>query len=60
MKAKKSNKAFNYLQKIGQSMIIPISILPIAGLLLALGGSFQSADTIARFPILTTPVITYI
>lgn len=31
------HKAFSFLQKVGQSLMIPVSVLPAAGLLVALG-----------------------
>lgn len=33
----KLNQAFSTLQKVGQSLMIPVSVLPAAGLLVALG-----------------------
>ena len=33
---------FNFLQKIGKSLMLPVSILPVAGLLLGIGGALLS------------------
>jgi PTS system glucose-specific IIC component len=34
-----ANTAFSYLQKIGKSLMLPVAVLPIAGLLLGLGSA---------------------
>lgn len=39
-------KIFGTLQKIGKSLMLPIAILPIAGLFLGIGSSLTSLDTI--------------
>lgn len=43
---------FKYLQKVGKSFMLPIAILPAAGLLLGIGGAFSSEATIAAYPML--------
>ncbi|WMC91903.1 PTS transporter subunit EIIC [Kineothrix sp. MB12-C1] len=43
---------FKQLQKIGKAFMLPIAILPAAGLLLGIGGSFTNATTVATYPIL--------
>lgn len=43
---------FKYLQKIGKSFMLPIAILPAAGLLLGIGGALSSQATIEAYPIL--------
>lgn len=43
---------FKQLQKIGKSFMLPIAILPAAGLLLGIGGAFSNPATIASYPIL--------
>ena len=40
---------FDYLQKIGKSLILPISLLPLGGLLLGVGSSFTNETTIATY-----------
>ncbi|HCQ8222515.1 TPA: glucose-specific PTS transporter subunit IIBC [Raoultella planticola] len=49
---------FNMLQKlqaIGRSLMIPIAILPAAGILLAFGTSFQDPNIVASLPFLDAP-----
>ncbi len=41
--------AFAVLQRIGRSFMLPISILPVAGLLLGLGSTFTNATTIKTY-----------
>lgn len=43
---------FKQLQKVGKAFMLPIAILPAAGLLLGIGGAFSSAATIAAYPML--------
>ncbi len=43
---------FKQLQKIGKAFMLPIAILPAAGLLLGIGSSFSNATTIAAYPVL--------
>lgn len=47
---------FKTLQKIGKSFMLPIAILPAAGLLLGIGGAFSNPNTIAAFPVLDNPI----
>ncbi len=46
------NKAFTVLQRVGQSLMIPVSVLPAAGLLVALGrilkDNFEAASLIHK------------
>ena len=48
---------FKYLQKIGKAFMLPIAILPAAGLLLGIGGAFSSAATISAYPFLNVPAL---
>lgn len=48
---------FKYLQKIGKAFMLPIAILPAAGLLLGIGGAFSSAATISAYPFLDVPAL---
>jgi len=48
---------FKQLQKIGKAFMLPIAILPAAGLLLGIGGSFSNATTIALYPFLDNAVL---
>jgi PTS system glucose-specific IIC component len=34
--------AFGFLQKIGKSLMLPVSVLPVAGILLGVGGAFKN------------------
>ena len=44
----KSN-AFGVLQRVGRSFMLPIAILPVAGLLLGIGSSFTNATTLETY-----------
>ena len=46
------NKMFQQLQRVGKSFMLPIAILPAAGLLLGIGGAFSNPNTIAAYPFL--------
>lgn len=46
MKTKKQSKAFGVLQRVGRAFMLPIAILPIAGLLLGVGSSFTNTATL--------------
>ncbi len=43
------NKIFGVLQRVGRSFMLPIAILPVAGLLLGLGASFTNPNTIEMY-----------
>lgn len=43
---------FKQLQKIGKAFMLPIAILPAAGLLLGVGGALSNANTVAAYPFL--------
>lgn len=43
------DKIFGVLQRIGRSFMLPIAILPVAGLLLGVGSSFTNATTIDTY-----------
>lgn len=43
---------FKQLQRIGKSFMLPIAILPAAGLLLGIGGALSNPNTIAAYPFL--------
>lgn len=42
-------KIFGVLQRVGKSFMLPIALLPIAGLLLGIGASFTNSTTIEQF-----------
>lgn len=43
------DKVFGILQRVGRSFMLPIAILPVAGLLLGIGSSFTNETTIATY-----------
>lgn len=43
------DKIFGVLQRIGRSFMLPIAVLPVAGLLLGIGSSFTNETTIATY-----------
>lgn len=46
---------FKNLQKIGKSFMLPIAILPAAGLLLGIGGALSNPNTVQTYPVLNIP-----
>lgn len=46
--------SFGTLQKVGRSLMLPVALLPAAGILLAFGDAMQNPDMIARFSFLDT------
>lgn len=48
---------FGVLQQVGKSLMLPVSILPAAGLLLAFGNAFQNPTLVERIPALSSPAI---
>lgn len=43
------DRIFGILQRVGRSFMLPIAILPVAGLLLGIGSSFTNETTIATY-----------
>ena len=43
------DKIFSVLQRVGRSVMLPIAILPVAGLLLGIGSSFTNATTVEMY-----------
>lgn len=43
------DKIFSVLQRVGRSFMLPIALLPIAGLLLGIGSSFTNAATLETY-----------
>lgn len=43
------DKIFGVLQRVGRSFMLPIALLPIAGLLLGIGSSFTNSTTIQTY-----------
>lgn len=48
-KRKGESKVFATVQKVGKAFFLPVSVLPIAGLLLGLGASFTNQTTIDAY-----------
>lgn len=48
---------FKQLQRIGKSFMLPIAILPAAGLLLGIGGALSNPTTVATYPILNNSAL---
>lgn len=48
---------FQKLQRIGKAFMLPIAILPAAGLLLGIGGALSNPNTIAVYPFLDVPIL---
>jgi len=46
--------AFGVLQKIGRALMLPVAILPAAGILLALGDALQNPDLIGNIGFLNS------
>lgn len=46
------DKIFGVLQRVGRSFMLPIAILPVAGLLLGIGGSFTNATMLETYGLL--------
>ncbi|WP_449539827.1 glucose-specific PTS transporter subunit IIBC [Ferdinandcohnia sp. Marseille-Q9671] len=45
---------FGTLQKVGKALMLPVAILPAAGILMAFGNAFQNPNLIKRLPFLET------
>ncbi len=48
---------FKQLQKIGKAFMLPIAILPAAGLLLGIGGALSNPTTVKTYPVLDNAVL---
>lgn len=48
---------FKKLQKIGKSFMLPIAILPAAGLLLGIGGALSNPTTVKAYPVLNNQIL---
>ena len=47
------DQLFSVLQRLGRSFMLPIAILPVAGLFLGIGGSFTNATTLETYGLTT-------
>lgn len=50
-------KSFGILQQVGKALMLPVALLPAAGLLLAFGNAFQNPAAISIMPFLDNHVI---
>lgn len=48
-------KSFGILQQVGKALMLPVAILPAAGLLLAFGNMFQNPDFLKYATVLNSP-----
>lgn len=48
---------FKTLQKVGKSFMLPIAILPAAGLLLGIGGALSNPATLSAYPMLNNGIL---
>ncbi|PLT27514.1 glucose-specific PTS transporter subunit IIBC [Peribacillus deserti] len=53
-------KAFGVLQKVGKALMLPVAILPAAGILLAFGNALQNPVLLDLAPFLKNDVVTMI
>ncbi|MDX8047541.1 glucose-specific PTS transporter subunit IIBC [Gracilibacillus sp. S3-1-1] len=51
------SKIFGTLQKVGKALMLPVALLPAAGILLAFGSSFAQDDWVERFPWFGNPAV---
>ncbi len=51
-------KVMDAMQKFSKAMFVPVLILPIAGILIAIGNVFTNVRLIERFPFLDNPITT--
>ncbi|UHA74848.1 glucose-specific PTS transporter subunit IIBC [Paenibacillus sp. 481] len=51
---------FGVLQKVGKALMLPVAILPAAGILLGIGNALQNPDLVARLPFLGGTVMTLV
>ncbi|WP_406707061.1 PTS transporter subunit EIIC, partial [Sodalis sp.] len=52
-----SGKWFEKAQRFGKSFMLPIAVLPAAGLLLGIGGALSNVNTVAAYPFLNIPCL---
>lgn len=50
-------KSFGILQQVGKALMLPVALLPAAGLLLAFGNAFQNPAAISIMPLLDNQVV---
>ena len=53
------SKWFEKAQQFGKSFMLPIAILPAAGLLLGIGGALSNPNTVKAYPDTPLPYLDY-
>ncbi len=53
-------RAFGVLQKVGKALMLPVAILPAAGILLALGSALQNPTLLELAPFLDNPGVDHV
>ncbi|MFC8689247.1 PTS transporter subunit EIIC [Brevibacillus porteri] len=48
---------FKQMQKLGKAFMLPIAILPAAGLLLGIGGALSNPNTVGAYPFLNASIL---
>ncbi|MTV23420.1 PTS transporter subunit EIIC [Staphylococcus delphini] len=54
------NTLFDKAQQFGKSFMLPIAILPAAGLLLGIGGALSNPNSIEAYPFLNIPLLQHL
>ncbi|ARJ51121.1 PTS transporter subunit EIIC [Staphylococcus lutrae] len=54
------NRIFDKAQQFGKSFMLPIAILPAAGLLLGIGGALSNPNTVEAYAFLNIPFLQYL
>ena len=52
-------KLFGQLQRIGKALMLPVAILPAAGILLAFGNAMHNEQLVHLAPWLNHPAVSY-
>ena len=50
--AKKKNKFVSAFEQFGRSFLLPVSVLPGAGIIKGIGTAFSNSNTLKMFPVL--------
>ena len=58
--AKKKNKFVSAFEQFGRSFLLPVSVLPGAGIIKGIGTAFTNSNTLKMFPALNNSVVQFI
>ena len=58
--AKKKNKFVSAFEQFGRSFLLPVSVLPGAGIIKGIGTAFSNSNTLKMFPMLKNDIIQFI